>query len=400
MSRLNVYAPPKREMTFWYRARSVRLVTVLFVLDFLAMLLPRPRRNPPTDRPIRLLIANWGHLGDVVTILPLISYLQQRPEIGKVDLLIGSWARGVIETTDLGVDIHVADHWSLNRGGGSLWRRMLHYFSSVKHVVGELRSGKYDVSIDTFSTFPSTHGITWAAGIPCRIGFNSGGLGTLLTDPAAWRAEDCSLLSQQLGLLRPLLSSDLPESLSAVYPGYQPVALPGDIVLGQRTVALHVGAGNPRKYWGEAEWVELAKCLSQDGYTVIITGGGGTEAETARTIAVASNVQCAAGRLSWRQLVTLVASSVAVVTHDTVVGHLAACFNIPTVVLTPGQLRLSYWHPNNTRAIVLSHPVGCYPCNRTEGCASMACIRLISVEDVMAGLRSVVASPERTGLAV
>jgi ADP-heptose:LPS heptosyltransferase len=95
------------------------------------------------------------------------------------------------------------------------------------------------------------------------------------------------------------------------------------------------------------------------------------------------------GRLSWVQFVTIVASATAVVTIDSVTGHIAACFDVPAVVLTTGRTRLNLWRPNNSSAVALSHPVGCAPCFRTRGCAAMACVKLIDVDDVLSSLEQV-----------
>jgi ADP-heptose:LPS heptosyltransferase len=96
-----------------------------------------------------------------------------------------------------------------------------------------------------------------------------------------------------------------------------------------------------------------------------------------------------AGRLLWEEFVATVAGATAVVTVDSVAGHVAACFGVPTVVLAAGRQRISLWHPNDSKAIMLTHPVGCAPCNRSSGCEAMACVRLISVEDVLLSLQKV-----------
>jgi ADP-heptose:LPS heptosyltransferase len=97
-----------------------------------------------------------------------------------------------------------------------------------------------------------------------------------------------------------------------------------------------------------------------------------------------------ARRLSWEQFVATVANASAVVTVDSVSGHVAACFGVPAVVLTSGRTRLNLWRPNSPSAIALTHPVGCATCHRTRGCAAMACVKLIGVEDVLASLEKVI----------
>jgi ADP-heptose:LPS heptosyltransferase len=98
------------------------------------------------------------------------------------------------------------------------------------------------------------------------------------------------------------------------------------------------------------------------------------------------SVRNLSGRLSWGQFVATVANAAGIVTIDSVTGHVAACFDVPTVVLAAGRQRISLWRPNNASAIMLTRQVGCAPCHRTRGCAAMACVRLIEVDDVLSSL--------------
>ena len=252
------------------------------------------------------------------------------------------------------------------------------------------------MSIDTFSSFPSSHGITWSAYIPRRVGFKSGGLGPCLTDPFDWIPNDNLILEHQLKLLKPLLDNLGPKSLSASYPGFEPAASGPHFDVGKMPyIVIHMGPQD-LKGWIPQKWVSLAAALKGQGYELIATGGPGRETEIARVLAERVPVRDLAGRLSWSQFVTTVANAAAIVTVDSVTGHIAACFDVPAVVLTTGRTRLNLWRPNNSSAVALSHPVGCAPCYRTRGCAAMACVKLIDVEEVLSSLRQVM-KVRRTG---
>ena len=143
------------------------------------------------------------------------------------------------------------------------------------------------------------------------------------------------------------------------------------------------------KGWVPEKWISLAAALKGQGYELIATGGRGRETEVARDLAERVPVRDLTGRLSWAQFVSTVANAAAIVTVDSVTGHIAACFNVPAVVLTTGRTRLNLWRPNNSSAVALTRSVGCAPCFRTRGCAAMACVRLIDVEDVLSSLEQV-----------
>ena len=378
----------RREMTGRYRARNPFLIGALYTADILASALPR-RQDAITDRPLRVLVANWGHLGDVVAILPLLKFLERHPRVQELGVLIGSWSCPVLETSNIEARIHVIDHWHLDRSKKSISAKIAQYIARRRSLVHELDECRYDLSIDAFASIPPTHGITWSAGIPRRVGFTSGGLGPCLTDPFDWLPNDKSMLDHQLELLRPLLGDATPEHLPASYPGFEPAPLGDQLDTAERPyVVLHMGAPNIRA-WVPEKWFLLAAALNNQGYDLVATGGSGKEMDTARILSEKIRVKDLTGRLSWRQFVATLANASAVVTIDSVAGHIAACFSVPTVVLTAGRQRISLWRPDSSYAFALTHPVGCAPCNRTRGCAAMACVRHIQVEDVLSSLQKV-----------
>ena len=383
------FGTKRREMTGPYRARNPLLVGALYIIDAVAGLLPQRRTAIEGNRPLRVLVANWGHLGDVVTILPLLRFLARQPRVQEIGVLIGSWSAAVLEASDIEARIHVIDHWVLDRRDKSTLRKFVDYVTRRSFLIDELSRCRYDISIDTFSSFPSSHGITWSSSIPCRIGYTSGGLGPCLTIPFDWVADDRSMLDHQLALLKPLFGASTPQSLPASYSGFDhiPAERPPGIG-GAPYIVVHMGPQNIRG-WIPEKWTVLAAALKVQGYDLVATGGPGREMDAARILSEKVTVKDLTGRLSWKQFVATIANASAVVTIDSVAGHVAACFEVPTVVLAAGRQRLSLWHPNNSRAVMLTHSVACAPCNRSNGCAAMACIRLVDVDDVLSSLQQV-----------
>ncbi len=378
-----------REMTGPYRARNPLLVGTLYAADALASLLPRRQQEIGEDRPLRVLVANWGHLGDVVTILPLLKFLEHHPRVQELGVLIGSWSQAVLEASDIAARIHVMDHWALDRSAKSTSRKIMQYLMRYVPLVRELSRCQYDMSIDTFASFPSSHGITWCASIPRRVGFTSGGLGPSLTDPFDWVPDDRFILDHQLKLLNPLLGEEYPKALPASYPGFRrgvPTQSLG--VSGTRYIVIHMGPPNIRG-WLPEKWAALAAALKCQGYELVTTGGPGAEMEAAHALNQKVPIADLTGRLSWEQFVATVAGATAVVTIDSVAGHIAACFGVPAVALAAGRQRISLWHPHNSNFVMLTHAVTCAPCNRSNGCGAMACVKLISVEDVLSSLQKV-----------
>jgi ADP-heptose:LPS heptosyltransferase/glycosyltransferase involved in cell wall biosynthesis len=382
----------RREMTGPYSARNPLLVGTLYALDAASALLPIRRDEVPEGRPLRVLVANWGHLGDVVTILPLLKYLQDHPRVEELGVLIGSWARPVLESSDIAARIHVIDHWALDRSNKSIMSKVMRYGARYPALVDELRERRYDMSIDTFPTFPSTHGITWNASIARRVGFTSGGLGRCLTDPFGWTPDDRFILDHELELLKPLLGEAYPRSLPACYPGFKAPA-PQHLLgfAGKPYIIIHMGPSV--RGWVLEKWIALAAALNDQGYQLVATGGTTEEAEDAGALSKRVPIRDLTGRLSWSQFVATVVGASAILTIDSVAGHVAACFGVPAVVLAAGRQRIGLWRPNNPKAVMITHQVGCAPCNRSRGCKAMACVKFIDVEGVLSELERVIKLP-------
>jgi ADP-heptose:LPS heptosyltransferase len=212
-------------------------------------------------------------------------------------------------------------------------------------------------------------------------------MGSLLTHPHAWVPDDRLMLDHQLELLNSLPELSAPKSLSACYPG---IAAKGAVGSAGRTyIVLHMGPPNIRG-WIPEKWTELASALTKRGYRLVTTGTSGEEAKAAKQLNATVPLQDLTGRLNWEEFVNTIAGAQAVVTIDSIAGHVAACFEVPTVVLTAGRQRFGLWRPNQPRAVVVTHPVGCAPCHRSNGCDAMACVRLIDVADVLSGLEKAI----------
>ena len=329
------YGEQLREMTGRYRARNPALVAVLRLLDILGLLHPRREGSLPSDRPLRVLIANWAHLGDVVAMLPLLHFLANHPRIGQIGVLVGSWSQCIVSEMNCVNKVHLLDHFLLDRGKGRRIKKMWRYFMRQREVVREIMNERYDVSIDLFSVVPSTHRLTWKADIPVRVGFYSTGLGTYLTHPFGWSKDDEYILNKQLRLLEPLFGHQIPKALPSIYPGFAASDYRKGTE-GREYVLMHIGAGDYRS-WPVEKWLKLGRTLKGRGVQMVFTGAKGRETEIAQAVASQLGACCLAGKLSWNEFVTAVARARAVISVDTVTGHLAACFSVPSVILLSGR---------------------------------------------------------------
>jgi ADP-heptose:LPS heptosyltransferase len=325
-----------------YLVRSRLAVFVLRCIDALFR-----QRRAEWKSPKRILLCNLAHLGDVVratAALPIVKEAYPEAEIG---FLIGSWSKPVLQNHPLVDKIHCVDHWKLNRASTPLWKKILHYLKQRKKVIREIQG--YDLAIDLYPYFPNAIHMLYKAGIPLRVGYTSGGFGPLLTHPQEWKENSLS---------RPHLIC--PSRVQKTH------------------ILMHMGTGSSLKEWPEKRWKELAMRLAGEGHELVFTGRGEAECARIQRMGVGHLVMDA----EWDVFVSWIAEAKLLISVDSAAVHVAAAFEVPTVVLFCGINSMSEWRPHNPKAQVLMHPVSCAPCYRKKGCASMACIRQISVDAV------------------
>jgi ADP-heptose:LPS heptosyltransferase len=159
-------------------------------------------------------------------------------------------------------------------------------------------------------------------------------------------------------------------------------------------VVFHLWPGGYRselKEWPLASWRELARRLSERGYSILLTGSDADAAraeEFARSCDGDGRVESVAGRYRLGELVDLLHRSSCVVSVNTGVMHLAAAAGAPTVALN-GPTSEARWGPVGERAVSVNSDLpGCgylnlgfeYDGRRTD------CMRGISVDRVAAAV--------------
>jgi ADP-heptose:LPS heptosyltransferase len=362
--------------------------------------------HPAIAKPRRILIANGAHLGDVFLSLSVLPALRSAFPDARIGFLCGTWARCLFDQQHLVEWLHHVDHWKLNRSARPLHQKLVRYHRTRRQALREIRRSRYDIAIDLYYYFPNSIPLLWQAGIPCRIGYTSGGFGPLLTHALDWKPADRHVTGYQADLLRVLGVSDnnlqkthvpLPSADSQL-----PCAVEEDLrKIGVRLhgiVVFHMGTAAAMKEWPLPHWRQLAHRLAAEGYSLIFTGTGGREWRNSEEVrAGLPKTVNFCGRLTWNELAAVFHRVRLLVGVDSVAGHLAAAAGTPCVVISSGITSPAHWRPRSPACRVLSQPVPCSPCYRSQGCEGMECVRLVSVQRVHDSIREIISLSHQQG---
>jgi ADP-heptose:LPS heptosyltransferase len=164
-------------------------------------------------------------------------------------------------------------------------------------------------------------------------------------------------------------------------PGRRPDSLPDAYVV------VHPGASVPARAWAPERNAALVEALVAAGRPVVVTGGPGERALTARVAGGRDGVLDLGGATDLGGLAEVVAGAGAIVVGNTGPAHLAAAVGTPVVSLFAPTVPPVRWRPWRVPHELLFVDVACAGC-RARVCpvAGHPCLGGVDVEDVVAAV--------------
>lgn len=369
---------------FWNAALRVRERVLRAAL--------RPARTELPASWRRIVLGIGGHAGDAIIASSVLPLLRQAAPDATIGIAAPSWCQAVLAGHPAVSHWHRVDHWKVSRAPAAIGSRWMEYRRTRRRAVRELRDAGYDVAVDLYPFFPGMADLFWRAGVPVRVGFESGGGAPWLTHPLPWTDTAPHTAEQHRVLLQ---AWEPPEGWPA--PRYDlPPLSAEDTSAGERLITeaaleprgyavLHMGTGNPRKEWPPEAWHSLATELRRRGIPIVFTGHGSRdEAAIARMVRAGVSATNLCGRTTWATLRHVLGRARFVIGSDSAAMHLAAAEAVPCITLMAGMSDVRHWRPLGALATPLTHGVPCAPCFRSQGCATMLCVRGVTVDRVLA----------------
>jgi ADP-heptose:LPS heptosyltransferase len=377
--------PSERSILRHHRRRYRVADTAAALLDSMLAVIERsPRRAIP--RPRKLLLANYGHLGDIVMSTPCLSILRKAFPDVTIGFLIGSWARPVLEGHPDVARLHAVDHWFMDRGPQSRFVKAPCYWRDCLRVAREIERERYDVAVDLRAYKPNAIPILRLANIPVRIGYTKVGFGPLLTHPRRFMYQRAHETVVQSDLLEALGISQVERENAAFHLPFSDSGLAEarQLVDVRAYRIMHVGASVAVRDWPVESWRELAERLTREGRRLVFTGRGARDRTIVERITAGlSNCINACDMLSWPGLVEMIRGAELVYSVETAAGHVAVAVGSPVVAIYGGMQDWRHWAPRpGPTSVCLSNVVPCWPCFTYNGCGDEKCLKGIGVDDV------------------
>lgn len=340
-----------------YLAKNPWLIRYLKFLECISVLLKKIfKLQKQIQNPKKILIINLAHMGDVIISTSILPLVRTKYPQAKIGMLIGTGSKEILAKHPLVDALHFFDHPKLNRSSKPFVSKIFRaFFQSVK-LIRDLK--QYEISIDLYCYYPNSHFLTFFSRIPRRIGYGSGGGGSLLSDCFSYSYKKQHMSIYHLELLSSLeIYSDHSGYLKSVLS--EPKG--SSFSIQEPYVIFHPYSGDKAKDWRDEYWSELIEFFKSTPYKIVFTGGSLIERKKIGAIIQGEDwVYNLANKTSFEELLSLVWQSSLLVSVDTMVGHMAAIYDKNSIIFQREFYDSIHWIPASTSTIILDNKITCY----------------------------------------
>ncbi len=330
----------------------------------------------------RILIVRTDRIGDVVLSTPVIKALRDGFPQAYITMMVSPYAAGVVEGNPYLDEVIVYDK---DKEHKSWW--------SSFNFCRELSRRKFDLAVILHPT-NRAHLLAFLAGIPRRVGYDKK-LGFLLTDKLLHSKQlgEKHEIGYNLDLVR-VLGLDpkdclpfVPIKPEAEAWANQELAAAG-IKKTEKILVIHPGASCPSKIWPPDRFAASGdRLIERYGFKAVIISGP-------KDIGLADDLEKMmkhsalnlAGKTTVEQMASILKRSRLFISNDSGPVHIASALGVPVVsIFGRSQAGLSpkRWGPSGSNSRILHREVGCIECLAHNCVKGFACLKAITVEDVM-----------------
>ena len=330
----------------------------------------------------RILIVRTDRIGDVLLSTPVIKAIRDAYPNAYIAMMVSPYAKDIVEGNPYLDEVIIYDKDNKHKS----WHRSIKFARNLKKK-------RFDLAI-ILPPPNRAHIVTFFAGIPKRVGYGLK-FRFLLTDRIKHTKQlgEKHELDYNLDLIRYLGIE--PKDKNTFMP-IKPVSekqveellKEEGIRESDKLLAIHPGASCPSKIWPNERFAEVAdKLIDKYGFKVLLVAGPHDLTLAERLIKhMHQPVINFTGKISISQLASLLKRCQLFISNDSGPVHIASAIGIPVIsIFGRNQKGLSpqRWGPLGIKDKTLHKEVGCIECLAHNCEREFACLKAITVEDVV-----------------
>jgi len=346
----------------------------------------------------RIIVVQPYGIGDAIFMLPFLKALREQKEVERLDVIIGSRTREILENSALVDSIYVIDK--------DIWKARGRWFALKDKVrlFREFRRRRYTVFVDLSMQPEYGFWAKYLLGIPVRAGFNYKKRNRFLNRPLHLPAQGfqgkhmvefydelAGLLGYSITDRKPHLAVSDQRTASVTQTLFLPNGVSG------RYVVVAPGGGDTwgkearYKHWPVAHFAALLRSLRQRGFMdAVVVLGAGHDAEIGSLLksSLEGPVANLCGATNIMQAVAICKGAALFIGNDGGLVHLASTQDIPLVAFYGPADPLVYGpFPRQDIFLEVSRKLPCQPCYKSfrfnKDCADLTCLTGLSAQDVL-----------------
>jgi heptosyltransferase III len=336
------------------RPAKLRFIIIDFFVDnFLRII--GSKKNKSFVNPQRVLLFNYGHLGDMLMMGYMINVLKIKYPKVETHLVVGRWCKVLIENNPLYDKIHYFNHYRNDRQNIPFLEKYVRHFKDIFFVMRELRKNQYSHSFDfRYSAYNANQMLPFL-NIEQKNGFGSRGLGSLLDNEFYILSDESHTIDTQAQVLKSInVDINSKELQPNLLNYFGPAEMPP---VGNKFIIIFPEAGNPERMLGLDFWVKIAdEILSKmPNHQLIICGITDFNKKLSNSLSdkYVGKIIDATKTFSIIQIATLLDNADGAITLDSFPAHLAS-INTKTISFFKNASGNEYF-PINSRHLHIIH---------------------------------------------
>ncbi len=330
----------------------------------------------------RILLFQFGHMGDIVHTIPLLKNLKLNDQKSEVTLVTGPWNVQIAEGMPW-VDHVITHHHPLSDRTREF--RCSSFACDLMVLAQQIVLQGYDVGISVNGHINSL-AYLYSCNARWKVGFDYNHHGCLL-DLAIPQDESIYEKDRLLVLLGAMGYRLIDDGFELSYLlDERPPSTSRSV--GSRLIGLFPGASIGLKRWGADRYAMLADRIRETGLgDVIILGGPDDKAAVERVAGLAMSHPHIRVVRGVRELATVISHCAVFVSNDTGPMHLSVALGVPTIGLF-GPANKYRWAPREPH-VCINPGADCSPCDYEYDVCAISpdgCMPRISVDRVFASI--------------